>query len=446
MGDQHGRRGARDARHAVVLGHPVAAEAELLDEPDERGAGRQRRGGRRAGADGGEVENGERHHVRGNVDPPPPLPGDHTPCQVHGPHPPIQVRTVPHRGSPHCAEWARGHNTVMALADALHALLRLSGATYSCVVERDSGRVLAEVGNGEAGSGDSEGVVPYSVPRWGTAVAAMFGTHVGRRAGRRHDHRRRSYHLVRPLGPDASVLVYLRLDRRRSNLAAARRELAAVRLSGGAPAASSGAPAATPARSEATRLQHAPGALSPPARARARRGCPRPSRRRPLRRAVSGARRRSRRHVGGAVTAPRRRRGGAPDASIAASDAGAVPPSSGAAARPEAGSRRQIPLPRRAPGQSAAGRRPDAAAVRRALGSAGLGGRLRGGAGGVRDAHRPRADMGAGSGHAPSSSRRYFAGWLDEEVRCAGCRPPRSTGRRRCCAPGCRRGRRPRGR
>ena len=42
---------------------------------------------------------------------------------------------------------------VMALADALHSLLRLPGATYSCVVERDSGRVLAEVGSGEAASG-----------------------------------------------------------------------------------------------------------------------------------------------------------------------------------------------------------------------------------------------------------------------------------------------------
>src|SRR3954453_6952294 len=65
-------------------------------------------------------------------------------------------------GVPHCAEGARGHNTVMALADALHALLRLSGATYSCVVERDSGRVLAEWGNGGAGPGASEGASPHA--------------------------------------------------------------------------------------------------------------------------------------------------------------------------------------------------------------------------------------------------------------------------------------------
>ena len=144
---------------------------------------------------------------------------------------------------------------VMALADALHSLLRLPGATYSCVVERDSGRVLAEVGSGEAASGDSEGVVPYSVPRWGTAVAAMFDSTSGDELDDVMITGRRSYHLVRPIGPGASVLVYLRLDRSRSNLAAARRELATVRLGGGAapattpavPAARSGSDAAVPA-------------------------------------------------------------------------------------------------------------------------------------------------------------------------------------------------------
>jgi hypothetical protein len=122
---------------------------------------------------------------------------------------------------------------VMALADALQTLLRLPGSTYSCVVERDSGRVLAELGRGESGAGDSEGVVPYSVPRWGTAVAAMFDSTSGDELDDVMITGRRSYHLVRPLGPGAEVLVYLRLDRSRSNLAAARRELAAVRLAGG---------------------------------------------------------------------------------------------------------------------------------------------------------------------------------------------------------------------
>jgi hypothetical protein len=132
----------------------------------------------------------------------------------------------------------------MALADALHGLLRLPGATYACVVERDSGRVLAEAGRGDGAAGDGEGVVPYSVARWGTAVAAMFDSTSGDELDDVMITGRRSYHLVRPVTAGSAVLAYLRLDRRRANLAAARRELAAVRWGAGAPPAA----AATPAR------------------------------------------------------------------------------------------------------------------------------------------------------------------------------------------------------
>ena len=107
VGDQHGRRGARDPRHPVVLRHPVAPEPEILDELDELRAGRQRGRRRRAGTDGGEIENGERHHVRGNVDGPPALPGDHTPCQARAPHPPIQDERC-RTGGPPTAQSGRG--------------------------------------------------------------------------------------------------------------------------------------------------------------------------------------------------------------------------------------------------------------------------------------------------------------------------------------------------
>lgn len=137
----------------------------------------------------------------------------------------------------------------MALADALHGLLRLPGATYSCVVERDTGRVLAEAGHGESGAGDGEGVVPYSVARWGTAVAAMFDSTSGDGLDDVMITGRRSYHLVRPLGTTAAVLVYLRLDRARSNLAAARRELAGVRWGSGGEAGAGHAEASGVSRS-----------------------------------------------------------------------------------------------------------------------------------------------------------------------------------------------------
>jgi predicted regulator of Ras-like GTPase activity (Roadblock/LC7/MglB family) len=112
------------------------------------------------------------------------------------------------------------HNVVMVLADALHGLLRLPGATYACVVERDTGRVLVEAGRGE---GDAEGVVPYSVARWGTAVAAMFDT-TGDELDDVMIAGRRSYHLVRSLGANASVLAAPR--------AGPRAEAAAVDLRG----------------------------------------------------------------------------------------------------------------------------------------------------------------------------------------------------------------------
>ncbi len=162
----------------------------------------------------------------------------------------------------------------MALADALHGLLRLPGATYACVVERDTGRVLVEAGRGEGGAGDGEGVVPYSVARWGTAVAAMFDSTSGDELDDVMITGRRSYHLVRSLGANATVLAYLRLDRTRSNLAAARRELAAVRWgagAGGAPRPQAPAPPAAPPAPPARR---APSSSrdAPPRRGRADRG------------------------------------------------------------------------------------------------------------------------------------------------------------------------------
>ncbi len=267
---------------------------------------------------------------------------------------------------------------VMALADALHSLLRLPGATYSCVVERDSGRVLAEVGQGESASGDSEGVVPYSVPRWGTAVAAMFDSTSGDELDDVMITGRRSYHLVRPIGPDASVLVYLRLDRSRSNLAAARRELATVRLAGGAvPATPPAAPAVPAARSRSE-------ATAPAARSRSVAATPPappsrvPAALAPPSTPARGVRRTAASAPSGATGAGSSRSSTDTDASRAAATPTARstglrssgsrssgsrssgPPSSGSpssgdtpAGRARPGTTRQIPLPRRASTRSA---------------------------------------------------------------------------------------------
>ena len=264
---------------------------------------------------------------------------------------------------------------VMALADALHSLLRLPGATYSCVVERDSGRVLAEVGQGESASGDSEGVVPYSVPRWGTAVAAMFDSTSGDELDDVMITGRRSYHLVRPIGPDASVLVYLRLDRSRSNLAAARRELATVRLAGGAVPATPPAAPAVPAarsRSEAAARSRSVAATPPAPPSRV------PAALAPPSTPARGVRRTAASAPSGATGAGSSRSSTDTDASRAAATPTARstglrssgsrssgsrssgPPSSGSpssgdtpAGRARPGTTRQIPLPRRASTRSA---------------------------------------------------------------------------------------------
>lgn len=249
---------------------------------------------------------------------------------------------------------------VMALADALQTLLRLPGSTYSCVVERDSGRVLAELGSGEAGTGDSEGVVPYSVPRWGTAVAAMFDSTSGDELDDVMITGRRSYHLVRPLGPGATVLVYLRLDRSRSNLAAARRELAAVRLSAGpAPAEPAAARSAEPqSRGSAPRPRRKAVPSTPPTAAASSAAVPP---RTPASAAVPGrtsapAPSRSPTSVPSRTpaslappTTPGRGLASTPPAPSASPAAGSARPRR--AAEPVAA--RRIPLPRRAPGRSA---------------------------------------------------------------------------------------------
>ena len=245
----------------------------------------------------------------------------------------------------------------MALADALHGLLRLPGATYSCIVERDTGRVLAEVGQGEGGVGDGEGVVPYSVARWGTAVAAMFDATSGDELDDVMITGRRSYHLVRSVGARASVLVYLRLDRTRANLAAARRELAAVRWGAGAGAATaSRAPTAAagpdgPRRTEpppSGTVRHGGGTAGAETRAASSRtpGPARPT-------AVATTR------VPAALP-PGTPARGLPVEGRAAPASGPVPPPEPTDPGPRAPAP-QIPLPRRAPTQRSSGQRSAAA-------------------------------------------------------------------------------------
>ena len=148
-------------------------------------------------------------------------------------------------------------------SDALQELLRLPGARYSCIADAVSGRVLAEHGRGV--------VDPAAVLGWGgTALRDLEGADdlddlivTGARA----------YHLVRraAAGGGHPLLVYVCLERARSNLALARRALAGVVVPplppASEPATAHAAPAGPPPATDprTASVAPAPRAPSPPA-------------------------------------------------------------------------------------------------------------------------------------------------------------------------------------
>ena len=146
----------------------------------------------------------------------------------------------------------------VTMRDMVLGLLDLPGSRYSCVAERESGRILIQFG--------SAAVDPAVVLRWGMEATTALGT-VG--DGGLEDFILTSgghYHLLRPLGATQSWLVYLCVDRARANLASARRELAAARPDEGAGPAPPTPP--QPRSPAVLRKLAMPLAASPPARRR----------------------------------------------------------------------------------------------------------------------------------------------------------------------------------
>lgn len=130
---------------------------------------------------------------------------------------------------------------MVTFREVLLELMDLPGATYSCVADRVSGTVLGEVG--------VSSVAPGVVMEWGGGAAAFLATAAGDGLDDLMITSHRSYHLVRPVAADAKrwLMIYLCLDRGRSNLAAARRELASPRLHKRLSVASVGPPPRAPA-------------------------------------------------------------------------------------------------------------------------------------------------------------------------------------------------------
>jgi hypothetical protein len=90
------------------------------------------------------------------------------------------------------------------------------------------GKVLASAG---AAADDGPGV-PLAVLEWGATAAGYLAAAASDEMDELIVTSRRAYHLVRKLdgGAGRPLLVYLRLDRARANLAVARRALAALRV------------------------------------------------------------------------------------------------------------------------------------------------------------------------------------------------------------------------
>lgn len=115
-------------------------------------------------------------------------------------------------------------SAVVTFREVLLDLMDLPGANYSCVADRVSGTLLGEVG--------SSTVAPGVVMEWGGGAAAFLAASPGDGLDDLMITSHRSYHLVRPVAAGASrwLMIYLCLDRSRSNLAVARRELASPTL------------------------------------------------------------------------------------------------------------------------------------------------------------------------------------------------------------------------
>ena len=128
--------------------------------------------------------------------------------------------------------------------ELLRDLIAHTGAQYCCVADAAVGKVLEEAGvqpGAQAGTS-------LAVLGWGAGAASFLATAADDEMDDLIITTRSCYHLVRPLGEgeDRRLLVYLRVDRHRGNLAVARRGLSTVRPRAPAvPEQRGGAPTAT---------------------------------------------------------------------------------------------------------------------------------------------------------------------------------------------------------
>jgi len=139
--------------------------------------------------------------------------------------------------------------------ELLRDLLAHTGAEYCCVADPVQGKVLEEAGLQSGAQSETS----LAVLGWGAGAEVFL-----RRSGSDELDdlivtTQAAYHLVRPLEADADqpLLVYLRVDRKRGNLALARRGLATARPAT-APSGGGSTTSDRPARLPAQRHPEAP--------------------------------------------------------------------------------------------------------------------------------------------------------------------------------------------
>ncbi|NMH90960.1 hypothetical protein HF519_05030, partial [Pseudonocardia bannensis] len=113
------------------------------------------------------------------------------------------------------------------LGGVLSKLLELAGASYVCVVERDSARILGDVGGNDGHAVDINSVIALATSAAEIADAPGEGPVEDLILSSR-----RCYHVLRPVDVPAgpTLLLYIRLQRGRATLALARRELGTAEI------------------------------------------------------------------------------------------------------------------------------------------------------------------------------------------------------------------------
>jgi hypothetical protein len=115
---------------------------------------------------------------------------------------------------------------VSNIKESLAKIMQLDGAVGTCVVDSNSGMMLGADGTG--------GNINLEVAAAGNTEVVRAKRKTMKALNLRDNIEdilitlRTQYHLIRPLGSNDALFIYLVLDKTRSNLAMARHQLAAV--------------------------------------------------------------------------------------------------------------------------------------------------------------------------------------------------------------------------